>query len=76
MVYAQGLTGMVDLFIHPNYVSSTAPSETPLIMILVAGLVVLILIGVALWVHEQAKERRRKHWEDVESQYKRTPPPG
>jgi hypothetical protein len=66
---------MMDVFIHPNYVSATSPAENPLILGLIATMVGLILLGIAIWVHSSIKERRRKYGDVQDIPHEKEPPP-
>jgi hypothetical protein len=55
-ILAQGLVGITDIFIHPNYISSTSPMENPLIIGMLA-----IIIGLTYVIFFYILTRMEKH---------------
>ncbi len=52
-VLAQGLVGLADSFIHPNYVSAVYPMEGPGTIALVSLILGLVLFAIAVHMFEK-----------------------
>jgi len=70
-IIIQGLVGMVDGFIHPNYVSSVAPLEGPKMVAIIAIVIGFTIFAIAI-IHFDNWRTRHK----VTILREDKPPPG
>ena len=68
-VFAQGIVGKMDLFIHPNYVSAVYPMEEAGYLALFVLILGFVVFAIAILLFEK-RWRERKALEDSER-----PPP-
>ncbi len=62
-VFAQGILGQMDTFIHANYVSSVEPSYGSSFALAVVGLAIgsiLFAVGLYVYIHFRAVRRRKE----------------
>ena len=68
-VFAQGLVGKIDLFIHPNYVSAVYPLEGPLIVAFAVLVIGFAIFAIAIHMFEKRMKER-----NTNKAFKRPPP--
>jgi len=66
-IFAQGLVGLADVFIHPSYISSVSPFETPGVQVLLVLAFCIALAGIGYYVVAVLQQRKLKRAQQKEA---------
>jgi H+/gluconate symporter-like permease len=74
-IFAQGIMGLSDMFIHPGYISAVSSIENDAGPGLIAFIIGTIIFCWAIFMYLWFKEKRKKREEEAETEISEVGPP-